>query len=108
MTMIEVKPHRDGWKVFESPGVEPAFLTKDQALNYAQNRISFRSGEVRILDPTGDLRDHAAESTARESYISAVTMAGLTFVFPSHLGSAAKEKPTLTSFLTSPFLLRPT
>ena len=108
MTMIEVKPHRDGWKVFESPGVEPAFLTKDQALNYAENRISLRSGQIRILNPTGDLRDHAAESTARESYISAVTMAGLTFVFPSHLGSAAKEKPTLTSFLISPFLLRPT
>ncbi len=64
MTMIEVKPHRDGWKVFESPGVEPAFLTKDQALNYAENRISLRSGEIRILNPTGDLRDHAAESTA--------------------------------------------
>ena len=62
--MIEVKPHRDGWKVFESPGVEPAFLTKDQALNYAQNRNSLRSGEIRILNPTGDLRDHAAESTA--------------------------------------------
>ena len=60
-----------------------------------------------ILNPTGHLRDHAAESTARESYISAVTMAGLTFVFPSRLGSAAKEKPTLASFLTSPFLLRP-
>ena len=93
---------------FEAPGVELVFLDKDQAINYAQNRISLRSGEVRILDPTGHLRDHAAESTARESYISAVTIAGLTFASPSRVGSAAKERPTLTSFWTSPFLLRPT
>src|SRR5882724_8962454 len=44
----------------------------------------------------------------RESYISAITTAGLTFVFPFRLRSAAKERPTLTSFLTSPFLLRRT
>jgi hypothetical protein len=25
----------------------------DQAINYAQNRASFRSGEVRILDSSG-------------------------------------------------------
>src|SRR5439155_15517060 len=30
-------------------------------------------------------------------------MAGLTFASPSHLGSAAKEKPTLTSFLYASF-----
>ena len=49
MTVIEVKPHGNGWKVFEAPGVEPVFLQKDQAINYAQNRVSFRSGEVRIF-----------------------------------------------------------
>jgi hypothetical protein len=38
---------------FEAPGVEPVFLKKDQAINYAENRASFRSGEIRILDPTG-------------------------------------------------------
>jgi hypothetical protein len=26
MTVIEIKPHRWGWKVFEAPGVEPVFL----------------------------------------------------------------------------------
>ena len=46
MTVIEVKPHRNGWKGFEA-GVEPVFLQKDQAINYAQNRASFRSGEIR-------------------------------------------------------------
>jgi len=24
-TVIEIKPHRRGWKVFEAPGVEPVF-----------------------------------------------------------------------------------
>jgi hypothetical protein len=55
MTVIEIKPHRNGWKVFEASGVEPVFLEKDQAINYAQNRASFRSGEIRILDPTGNV-----------------------------------------------------
>jgi hypothetical protein len=30
-------------------------LKKGQAINYAQNRAWFRSGEIRILDSTGDL-----------------------------------------------------
>jgi hypothetical protein len=25
MTLIEIRPHRWGWKVFEAPGVEPVF-----------------------------------------------------------------------------------
>jgi len=25
MTVIEIRPHRWGWKVFEAPGVEPVF-----------------------------------------------------------------------------------
>jgi hypothetical protein len=28
MTVIEVKPHAWGWKVFEAPGVEPVFQAK--------------------------------------------------------------------------------
>jgi hypothetical protein len=28
MTVIEIKPHRWGWRVFEAPGVEPVFLGK--------------------------------------------------------------------------------
>jgi hypothetical protein len=38
----------------KSNRVEPVFPEKDQAINYAQNRASFRSGEIRILDSTGD------------------------------------------------------
>jgi hypothetical protein len=50
MTVIEIRPHRWGWKAFESPGVEPVFPKKDQAVDYAQSRACFRSGELRILD----------------------------------------------------------
>ena len=55
MTVIEIQPHRNGWKVFETPSVEPGFLDKEQAINYAQNRASFRSGEIRVLDSSGNL-----------------------------------------------------
>jgi hypothetical protein len=30
MTVIEIKPHRWGWKVFEAPGVEPVFPGKSE------------------------------------------------------------------------------
>jgi len=55
MTVIEIRSHRWGWKAFESPGVEPVFPKKDQAIDYAQNRACFRSGEIRILDASGNV-----------------------------------------------------
>ena len=55
MTVIEIKPNRNAWKVFEAPGVEPVFLAKDQAIDYAQQRACFRSGEIRILDSSGNV-----------------------------------------------------
>jgi len=55
MTIIEIKPHRWGWRVFESPGVEPVFLEKRQAIDYAETRACFRCGEIRILDSAGKL-----------------------------------------------------
>jgi len=54
-TVIEIRPHRNGWKVFEAPGVEPVFLEKDQAINCATGRACFRSGEIRILDSSGNV-----------------------------------------------------
>jgi hypothetical protein len=36
-------------------GVEPVFPEKDQAINYASNRASFRSGEIRVLDSGGNI-----------------------------------------------------
>jgi hypothetical protein len=55
MTVIEIRPHRRGWKVFEAPGVEPVFLEKRQAIDYAETRACFRSGEIRVLDVSGKL-----------------------------------------------------
>ena len=55
MTVIEIKPHRWGWKVFETPGVEPVFPTKDDAISYAQARARFRTGEIRVLDSSGNV-----------------------------------------------------
>ena len=53
VTVLEIKPHRNGWKVFEAEGVELVFPEKRQAISYAQERASFRLGEIRILDSTG-------------------------------------------------------
>ena len=53
MTVIEVKPRKWGWCVFESPGVEPVFLQKDQAIGYAETRARLRTGEIRMFDSTG-------------------------------------------------------
>jgi hypothetical protein len=50
VTIIEIRPFRNGWKCFEAPGVEPVFLDQEQAIDYAKNRASFRSGEIRIHD----------------------------------------------------------
>jgi hypothetical protein len=33
MTVVEIRPYRNGWKVFEAPGVEPVFTEKRQAIN---------------------------------------------------------------------------
>ena len=55
MTVIEIRPHRWGWKAFETPGVEPVFPKKDQAIDYAQSRACFRAGEIQILDSTGNV-----------------------------------------------------
>ena len=43
------------WEAFEAPSAEPVFPKKDRAINYAQNRASFRSGGIRILDSSGHL-----------------------------------------------------
>jgi len=50
MTVLEIKPHGNGWKVFEAPGVEPVFSRKDQAIGHAETRACFRSGEICVLD----------------------------------------------------------
>jgi hypothetical protein len=55
MTVIEIGRHKWGWRVFESPGVEPVFRDKDQAIGYAETRACFRNGEIRVLDSNGNI-----------------------------------------------------
>ena len=55
MTIIEIRPFRNGWKCFEAPGVEPVFLNQEHAIDYATGRACFRSGEIRILDSSGEV-----------------------------------------------------
>ena len=53
MTIIEIRPFRNGWQVFESAGVQPVFLSQEQTIDYAKARVCFRSGKIRILDSSG-------------------------------------------------------
>jgi hypothetical protein len=46
-SIIEIQPHHWGWKAFESPGVEPVFPEREQAIEYAQNRAC--SAQVRFV-----------------------------------------------------------
>lgn len=55
MTVIEVRSHRWGWKVFEAPGVEAVFPEKQHAIDCAETRACFRSGEISVLDASGNL-----------------------------------------------------
>jgi hypothetical protein len=55
VTIIEIRPFRNGWKCFEAPGVEPVFLNQEQAIDYAKGRACFRSGEIRVLDSSGNV-----------------------------------------------------
>jgi len=49
MTIIDIRPYRNGWQVYEAPGFQLVFLNQQQAIDYALYRACFRSGEIRIL-----------------------------------------------------------
>jgi hypothetical protein len=55
MTLIEILPHVWGWRVFEAPSVKPVFLEKRRAIDYAETRACFRTGEMRVLDASGNI-----------------------------------------------------
>jgi len=52
VTIIEIRPFRNGWQVFEAPGVEPSVLDREHAIDYANCR-PFRSGEIRVVGLNG-------------------------------------------------------
>ena len=54
-TIIEIRPHRGGWQVFEGPGVQPYFGDRKKAVDYAIERAKMRRGEIRLVDTDGEL-----------------------------------------------------
>jgi hypothetical protein len=56
MTLIEIRPHFWGWKVL--------LPERRRAIDYAETRACFCSGEIRILDSTGKLERTIAFSEA--------------------------------------------
>jgi hypothetical protein len=55
VTVIEIRPFRNGWQVYEAPGVQLVFLSQEQATHYALCRACFRSGEIHVFGLSGDL-----------------------------------------------------
>jgi hypothetical protein len=56
-TIIEIKPHKGGWQVFECEGVEPYFREREHALNYASERAKMRTGEIRVVNGAGQVAE---------------------------------------------------
>jgi hypothetical protein len=46
VTIIEIRPFRNDWKCFDAPGVEPVFLTQEDAIGYAQARASLFTDSI--------------------------------------------------------------
>lgn len=59
-TIIEIRPHFGGWKVFEAQGVEPYFSEREQAIHYALSRTALRRGEIRILNALSEIEETIA------------------------------------------------
>jgi hypothetical protein len=53
-----------GLESFYLRAEEPVFPRKDQAIDYAQKRACFRSGEIRVLDSKGKVERTIAFSEA--------------------------------------------
>ena len=56
LTIIEIRPYRDGWQCFEVPGVQPYWTGQDaklSAIDYAKARVKFARGEIRVLNADG-------------------------------------------------------
>jgi hypothetical protein len=60
----KIRPYRNGWQAYESAGVQPVFLSQEDAISYAQGRACFRSGEIRVMDSSGNVERSIAFSEA--------------------------------------------
>jgi hypothetical protein len=60
MTIIEIRPYRNGWQCFEAPGVQPYWTgesAKEDAIGYAKARAKFGHGEIRVLKQDGSIEE---------------------------------------------------
>src|SRR4029077_4995376 len=98
MTVIEIRPHRWGWKAFESPNVERVFPKKDQAIDYAQQPVYFRLGEIRVLDSNGNVERVIPSTTRIESWDAVIRVydeAGNVVETHEHKGRVRNRRPLL-------------
>lgn len=65
-TLIEIRPHFGGWKVFEAQGIEPYFSEREQAIHYARSRTALRRGEIRVLNAHGEIEETIAFDESSE------------------------------------------
>jgi hypothetical protein len=56
-TIIEIREHFGGWKVFAEQGNEPYFTEREQAIHYAASRTALRRGEIRIVSAHGEIEE---------------------------------------------------
>lgn len=56
-TIIEIREHFGGWKVFAEQGLEPYFSEREQAIHYAASRTALRRGEIRIVSALGEVEE---------------------------------------------------
>jgi hypothetical protein len=60
LTIIEIRPYRNGWQCFEAPGVQPYWTGKSakvDAIGYAKARAKFERGEIRVLNKAGVIEE---------------------------------------------------
>ena len=58
LTIIEIRPYRDGWQCLEAPGVQPYWTGRDakqSAIDYAKARAKFGRAEIRMLEKGGNV-----------------------------------------------------
>ncbi len=56
ITIIEIRPYRNGWQCFEAPGVKPYWVgksAKQDVISYATARAKFGTCEIRLLNKAG-------------------------------------------------------
>jgi hypothetical protein len=69
MTVIEIRPCRNGWQVYESPGVQPMFLAQEQAFDYALAARAFALARfalwIQLARSRASRRDKGSEGLIR-------------------------------------------